>query len=60
MGAQQITTYARSLYEAHGDEAEAEAAQKAREHEQAGETEQAEQWRSVRAAIRAMRGANES
>jgi hypothetical protein len=37
-----ITEYARALYEAHGDKAEAEAAQKARQHEDAGETEEAE------------------
>jgi hypothetical protein len=55
-----ITEYARALYEAHGDKAEAEAAQKARQHEDAGDTEEAETWRAIRKAIGEMRGAHES
>jgi len=55
-----ITEYARALYNAHGDSAEAEAAQKARQHEDAGDTEQAKEWRAIRAAIREIRGAHES
>jgi hypothetical protein len=55
-----IAEYARALYEAHGDKAEAEAAQKARHFEDAGDAEQAETWRSVRKAIAEMRGAHES
>lgn len=55
-----INEYARSLYDAHGDAAEAEAAQRARKHEEAGEAQQAEDWRAIQAAIREMRGANES
>ena len=55
-----ITEYARALYEAHGDKAEAEAAQKARQHEDAGETEEAKTWRAIRKAIGEMRGAHES
>lgn len=55
-----ITEYARALYEAHGDKAEAEAAQKARQHEDAGETEEAETWRAIRKATGEMRGAHES
>ena len=46
-----ITEYARALYEAHGDKAEAEAAQKARQHEDAGDAAEAETWRAVRKAI---------
>ena len=55
-----ITEYARALYQAHGDKAEAEAARKAKLHEDAGETQEAEDWRSIRAAIREIRGAHES
>jgi hypothetical protein len=56
----QIDDYAQRLYAAHGDRAEYEAAQKARDSEARGDAEAAEQWRQVRAAIRAMRGPNES
>lgn len=55
-----IAEYARALYEAHGDEAEAEAARKARQHEDAGEDDDAETWRAVRRAIAEMRGPHES
>ena len=55
-----VTEYARALFEAHGDKAEAEAAQKAKKHEEAGESEEAADWRAIRAAIREIRGAHES
>ena len=55
-----ITEYARALYDAHGDNAEAEAAQKAKQHEEAVETSESETWRAVRRAIREIRGARES
>lgn len=55
-----ITQYARSLYEAHGDKAEAEAAQKAKALEDAGDMAEAETWRAVQRAIREIRGAHES
>lgn len=55
-----IDDYALRLYTAHGDRAEYEAAQKARECETKGDKETAEQWRQVRAAIRLMRGPNVS
>jgi len=55
-----ITQYARALYEAHGDKAEAEAAQKAKAHEDAGDASEAETWRAVQRAIREIRGAHES
>jgi hypothetical protein len=55
-----IDEYARRLYSAHGDRAEYEAAQKAKESEAKGDADAAEQWRQVRAAIRSMRGPNES
>ncbi|MBT8460195.1 MAG: hypothetical protein KJN60_11040 [Boseongicola sp.] len=54
------TEYARALYEAHGEKAEAEAAQRAKKHEDAGEADEAADWRAVRAAIRELRGAHES
>ena len=55
-----ITQYARALYEAHGDKAEAEAAQKAKALEDAGDTDEAATWRSVQRAIHELRGAHES
>ena len=52
----QIHDYASRLLRAHGDHAEAEAAQKARRFEDDGETEQAKAWQRIRASIAAMRG----
>ncbi len=54
-----VTEYARALYEAHGDKAEAEAAMKAKQHEEAGEEGEAADWNAIRAAIRGIRGANQ-
>jgi len=56
MDTSKVAEYARALFDAHGDRAEAEAAQKAKHHEDAGEAKEAEIWRAVRAAIREMRG----
>ncbi len=55
-----VDDYARRLYSAHGDRAEFEAAQRARECEDQGRYETAEQWRQVRSRIRILRGPNES
>ena len=55
MKATKVAEHARQLLEAHGDKAEAEAAQKANEHEAKGNTEDAANWRRVRAAIHEMR-----
>ncbi|WP_409197309.1 hypothetical protein [Jannaschia sp. W003] len=55
-----MTGYAHALYHAHGDVAEAEAAQKARRFAEAGRANEAEDWRAVRIAIRQMRGALQS
>ncbi len=55
-----IAEYARALYDAHGDKAEAEAAQRAKKHEDAGEQAEAETWREIRKAISEIRGARES
>jgi hypothetical protein len=58
MEAHRIDDYARRLYSARGDMAEYEAAQKARECEDRGDRDTAEQWRDVRARIRILRGPN--
>ncbi|NNE86781.1 MAG: hypothetical protein HKN27_01790 [Silicimonas sp.] len=52
-----ITEYARALYAAHGDKAEAEAAQKAKGFESRGDVASAETWRAIRRAIKEFRGA---
>lgn len=59
METSKVAEYARALFEAHGDKAEAEAAQKAKHHEDAGEAKEAQVWRAVRAAIREIRGAHQ-
>ena len=55
-----ILEYARKLTSAHGDAAEAEAAQKAAEFERQGDKEQAELWRRIRAAIAQSKSPHES
>lgn len=52
-----ITQYAHALYEAHGDKAEAEAAQKARN---AASPEDAKKWEKIRIHIKEMRGARQT
>ena len=52
--------YARKLRAAHGDKAVAEAAQKAVALEQAGQAEEAKDWRQVEKALLNMRGPGES
>ncbi len=47
---------ARKLYEAHGDKAEYEAAQHARQHKENGDDEQAKDWHRIREIIAEMRG----
>ncbi len=59
MDAVQTAQYARALYQAHGDKAEAEPAQKARDCEAAGKPDEAEHWQAVRRAIREFRGPNQ-
>ena len=54
-----VAEYARALYEAHGNKAEAEAAQKAKHYEESGNEREAENWRAIRAAIRELRGASQ-
>jgi len=56
MGEIEIHDYARQLLEAHGEIALVEAAQKARSFEEMGQTEEAETWRGIEAALKLMRG----
>jgi hypothetical protein len=56
----EIQDYARQLLEAHGDKAVAEAAQKARALEEKGQSEEAETWRHIEAALKLMRGPHAS
>jgi hypothetical protein len=51
-----IHDYARQLLDAHGDRAIVEAAQKASALEQQGQSEQAQTWRQIEAALKSMRG----
>jgi hypothetical protein len=60
MLATEIQAHARKLYEAHGDRALVEAAQKARAFEEQGDKEQAQSWRRIEAALMQMRGPRES
>lgn len=55
-----IQDYARRLFEAHGDKAIAEAAQKARAHEEKHEREEAKTWRHIEAAIKLLNGPHAS
>lgn len=56
----EIHDFARKLLETRGDGAAAEARRKALELEQKGESEEAENWRRIEAAIKEMRGPHES
>jgi hypothetical protein len=56
----EIQDYARQLLEAHGYKAVAEAAQKACALEQKGQSEEAETWRHIEAALKLMRGPHAS
>ncbi|MCP4780066.1 MAG: hypothetical protein ABUJ98_12300 [Hyphomicrobium sp.] len=60
MNAIEIQEHARKLKDAHGDKAILEAAEKARELEEAGDREQAENWRRIEAALMQMRGPHAS
>ena len=55
-----IAEYARQLMEAQGDRAIAEAAQRAVACEQQNNKEEAETWRHVEAALKALRGPSAS
>jgi hypothetical protein len=60
MDATQIQRYARQLYEVQGAKAIAEAAHKAQTFEKNNDTEQAETWRRIEAALLALRGPRHS
>ena len=60
MGELEIHDYARQLLEAHGEMAVVEAAQKACSLEEEGQTEEAETWRGIEAALKLMRGPHAS
>lgn len=53
-----VIEYAKQLMAAHGDKAEAEAAQKAVDLEASGDAAGADSWRRVRTAIRELRASN--
>ena len=55
----EISRVAAAYYSAHGDKAEAEAAQKAVKAEAEGNAEEAANWQSIRLAIKEMRGAHQ-
>ncbi len=57
---EKVAEYARALYDAHGDKAEAEASQKIRECEEANRDDEASDWKAIRQAIRSLRGPNQS
>jgi hypothetical protein len=56
----EIQEYARQLFEARGDRAVVEAAQKARSFEEQGNAGEAETWRHIEAALKLMRGPKQS
>jgi len=56
MGTSDLIQYARALYNAHGDKAEAEAAQKVVAAQGTGDQEEAEKWRLIRGHIKELRG----
>ena len=60
MKAVEIHDMARRLFDAHGDKAEAEAAQKAASLESEGKADEAADWQKVREAIRQIRPPHES
>lgn len=60
MNALEIHESARKLYQAHGDKAELEAAQKARQMKESGKEDEAADWQKIREAIAQMRGAGNS
>ena len=55
-----VHDYARQLFEAHGDEAIAEAAQKATAFEMRNDRDQAAHWRQIEKALKLMHGPHES
>jgi hypothetical protein len=60
MPALDVNDYARQLLAAHGDEAVAEAAQKAHAMEEQGKRDEAKVWRRVEDALKEMLGPHQS
>jgi hypothetical protein len=56
----EIQDYARQLFDAHGDKALIEAAQKVRLFEEKGNAEEAKTWRHIEAALKLMHGPKQS
>lgn len=55
MNGVEIQAHAQKLLSAHGPKALAEAAQKVREYEAAGDKTQAEDWKRIQSALRNMK-----
>jgi hypothetical protein len=55
-----LQDYARRLFDAHGDKAVAEAAQKARALEEQGQREDAQTWRRIEEIIKETLGPHQS
>jgi hypothetical protein len=60
MSETQIHTIARQMFEKHGPQAIAAAAQKAIECENQGEADEAREWRHIEDAMKMMRGPHQS
>jgi CHAD domain-containing protein len=60
MNINEVQRHAHTLYAAHGDQAEYEAAQNELTSVKAGKSAEAGDWHRIRSAIKQIRGANES
>ncbi|MDD9725789.1 hypothetical protein PVV74_10015 [Roseovarius sp. SK2] len=60
MDAIQTAEYARALLSAHGPKAEAEAARKMRESQDAGRKSEADSWAAIRQAVMQRRGPSQT
>lgn len=54
------TEIAHALYRTHGDKAEVVAARREKRFKEAGNDNEAANWRAIRGSVRRMRGANQS
>lgn len=54
------TEMAHALYRARGDAAEWVAAQREKQFKEAGDADEAANWRAIRSNVRRLRGANQS
>jgi hypothetical protein len=60
MSEMQVHTIARQMFEKHGPEAIAQAAQRALACENDGDVEEAREWRHIEEAMKMMRGPHQS